>query len=99
MPLHFDTDKRRIRILVESTCALAAPSGLAAVSASASQIKLSWTDNSSPGAPGTGFQIQRSPDGVTWTNLTTVSANVTAYADTGLALTTTYYYRVNAYNG
>src|SRR4051812_17763145 len=95
MPLHFYTDKKRIRVLVESTRAPAAPSGLAAVSASSSEIDLTWTDNSSNE---TGFLIQRSPDGSTWSNFTTVGAGVTTYADTGLTASTTYHYRVSAFN-
>ena len=71
-------------------------STLTATAASASEIDLSWTNNASNQ---TGFQIQRSPDGSTWSNLATVGAGVTSYADTGLASATTYSYRVNAYNG
>ena len=96
MPLHFYTDKKRIRILVQPTCASAAPSGLAALPASPSEIDLSWTDNSSNE---TGLLIERCLDGSTWSSLTTVGANVTSYANTGLPSGTTYYYRVSAFNG
>ncbi len=96
MPLHFYTNKKRIRILVQPTCAPAAPSGLAALPASPSEIDLSWTDNSSNE---TGFLIERSPDGSTWSSLTTVGSNVTSYANTGLSSSTTHYYRVSAFSG
>jgi predicted phage tail protein len=46
-----------------------------------------------------GFQIERSPDGVTFSPLTSIAANVTTYSDPGLNAGTTYHYRVRAYNG
>jgi hypothetical protein len=81
---------------VASTSAPNAPSGLTATVVSSSEIDLAWTDNSSNQ---TGFQIQRSLDNTTWTNLVTVGATTTTYNDTGLAAGTLYYYRVAAYNG
>src|SRR5207245_1946506 len=78
------------------------PTGLAATTVSSSQINLSWTATSDNGGRAiTGYIIKRSTDsGSTWT---TVVANTgsssTAYSDTGLAHTTTYYYRVSAVNG
>jgi fibronectin type 3 domain-containing protein len=57
---------------------------------------LSWTDNSNNE---TEFKIERSTDaGVTFTEIATVGANVTTYADTGLTQLTTYSYRVRASN-
>jgi hypothetical protein len=72
----------------------AAPSGLSATTASSSQIDLSWTDNSSNE---TGFKIERKTGG-TYAQIDTVSANVISYSSTGLTASTTYYYRVRAYN-
>jgi hypothetical protein len=72
-----------------------APTNLTATAVSPVQINLSWTDNSSDED---GFQIQRSLTGVTWSPLTSVAANTTSYANTGLTPLTTYYYRVRAYN-
>lgn len=73
----------------------AAPSGLAATPLSSSQIKLDWTDNASNE---TGFKIERSLNGVSYTQIATVGANVVTYTDTGLSPSTTYYYRIRAYN-
>jgi Fibronectin type III domain len=73
----------------------AAPTNLMASAISSSQIGLSWTDNSTNE---TGFQMQRSSDGVTFTLVATLGANVTAYTDSGRTTGTTYYYRVRAYN-
>jgi galactose oxidase-like protein/fibronectin type III domain protein/Kelch motif protein len=73
----------------------AAPTNLIALAISPSQVDLSWTDNSNNE---TGFKIERSTDGTTFTQVATVGANVTTYSDTGLAALTTYYYRVRAYN-
>lgn len=73
-----------------------APSALSANADSASQITLSWTDNS---ADETGFKVERSPDGTTgWTQIAPPPANATSYADTGLSAGTTYHYRVRATN-
>ncbi len=74
-----------------------APTNLVATAVSKSQINLSWTDNATNE---TGFYIERCK-GSTCTNFTriaTVGADVTSYANTGLAKGTTYRYRVQAYN-
>ena len=75
----------------------AAPTGLAASAVSASQIDLAWTDNADDEY---GFEIERSDDGIAgWTLIDTVGTDVESYSHTGLAASTTYYYRVRAYNG
>ena len=73
------------------------PSGLTVSVRSSSQIDLSWNDNSSIE---TGFKIERKTGAtLTYSEIDTVGANITTYNDTGLSESTTYYYRVRAYNG
>ena len=82
-------------IVNDPVTAPTAPSGLTATAVSASQINLTWTDNSTnEGA----FLIERSSDNVTFTLLGYAGADVTNYVDTGLSANTTYYYRVRARN-
>ncbi|MBI3911135.1 MAG: fibronectin type III domain-containing protein [Armatimonadetes bacterium] len=78
----------------------AAPSDLSATAVSASEIELSWTDNSTSE---TLFKIERSPDNVIFTQVATASASAgsggtVTYTDSGLAGNTTYFYRVRAAN-
>jgi len=74
-----------------------APDNLTATAASSSQINLAWADRSSNE---TGFGIDRATNAAFTNGLASfnVNANVTTYADTGLAPATTYYYRVRAFN-
>lgn len=58
-------------------------------------LKLSWTDNSTNE---TGFIVQRSLDGVAFTEVARPAANVVEYTDTNLAHNTRYHYRVAAFN-
>src|SRR5262249_34446448 len=59
----------------------AAPSNLSASAISSSQIGLSWTSNSSNVS---NFLIERSTDGVNYTQINMVAGKVTTYTDTGL---------------
>ena len=72
-----------------------APDNLSASAASSSQIDLSWNDNSSDE---TGFDIERSLDGDGFTPYASVGAEINSFSDTELASSTTYFYRVVAYN-
>ncbi len=74
----------------------AAPSDLSANAVSSSAISLSWVDNS---GNETGFNIERSLDGTSFSPLASVGDDVTIYSDSGLNPDTTYWYRVNAENG
>jgi hypothetical protein len=73
-----------------------AATNLTATAVSSGQIDLAWSDNS---ADEYGFRIERSTDSVTWSAASTVAANQTSYHDSGLSPSTTYWYRVVAYNG
>ncbi len=61
----------------------------------AAQFTLSWADNSTNE---TGFRIERSANGATFTEIATVPANVVSYVDADLPSSATYSYRVCAYN-
>jgi hypothetical protein len=73
----------------------AAPSNLTARARGKAKVALAWSDNSSNE---TGFYIYRSTDGVNFNLYDTVGANITAYTDTNVQGSTTYYYKVCAYN-
>lgn len=73
----------------------AAPSNLTATAISQSQINLIWQDNSNNEQ---GFKIERKTQGGSYSQITSVSANMQNYNDTGLNSGTNYCYRVRAYN-
>lgn len=73
----------------------APPSGLVATGSSYEAIDLSWIDNS---ADESSFKIERSPDGLAWSQIASVAADVVSYTDSGLTPSTTYSYRVRASN-
>ncbi len=87
------SDSATLQITV--VAALAAPTNLAAASTLAKRIDLSWTDNSSGES---GFKIERSTNGTSFSKLATVGANVTTYSNSGLRSGRKYYYRVRAYD-
>ncbi|MFI5379946.1 MAG: PA14 domain-containing protein [Tepidisphaerales bacterium] len=81
---------------VAPTSPPAAPSNLIATSPNYQTVNLSWNDNSNNEDE---FLIERSPDGSTgWTQIGASSANVASYSDNTTAGSTTYYYRVRAFN-
>jgi hypothetical protein len=57
-------------------------------------IRLTWSHNCNFED---GYKLERSEDGVTFTQIAELSENVSEYTDTGLALGTDYTYRVKAF--
>jgi hypothetical protein len=75
----------------------AAPSNLVATAAnSKGRINVTWTDNATNEG---GFKIERSTDGVNFTQIAQLPANTQSYSNGGLTKGVTYYYRVRAYEG
>lgn len=72
-----------------------APTNLTLTVISSTQINLNWTDNSNNES---GFKIERKVEGGLYSEISSVSANVTSYNDTSLLPNTKYYYKVIAYN-
>ncbi len=74
----------------------AAPTNLAATSGGVSSISLTWSDVSTNE---TSFRIERAAASTgPFAQVAVTGANVTSYTNTGLAASTTYYYRVIAAN-
>jgi len=71
-----------------------APSDLIVTAVSATEIQLTWVDNSKDEK---GFKIERSHNQENWTEVATTAANVTRYSDSVTA-DTKYYYRIRATN-
>ena len=72
-----------------------APDTLSAVAPSASRIDLSWNDTSDDEA---GFYIERKPETGSYDQIAVVVADAMSYADTDVSASSTYCYRVRAYN-
>ena len=77
-----------------ATTAPVAPAGVNAIAASPGEVDVSWTASSGT----SGYDLQRSTDGVTFTDLAPLSGGVTSYADTAVAAGARYWYRVVAVN-
>jgi hypothetical protein len=91
-----DTDDSDYSNEANATTFPASPSGLSASAVSSNQVNLSWEDNSFGES---GFKIERKTgSGGTYTQIATVDADVLSYSNIGLTGSTTYYYRVRAYN-
>ena len=82
---------------VSASLALSSPGNLQTYRLSATSIMLSWTDNSGSES---GFKIERCAGAgcSNFVQIASVAANITAYADSGLAPDTVYSYRISAYN-
>ena len=82
--------------LADAAAPPAAPAGLSATAVSANQIDLTWEDRS--GVTESEFRIERSTDGVNFTQIGTVGPDVTRYQDRRLTGATRYWYRVRSAN-
>ena len=84
----------------DSLTAPGAPTGLAATANGPSRIDLAWTAPVNTGGSAiTGYKIEVSPDGSSWSDLDTDTESTdTAYAHMGLDPATTRHYRVSAIN-
>ena len=72
-----------------------APTSLSGIVVNSNQVNLSWTDVSTNE---TGFKIERKELGGNYALVGTVAADITNFSDIGVPLSSTYLYRVLAYN-
>lgn len=72
-----------------------APTGLVAKPSGAGRVSLSWADNS---AIEDGFQIERQVEGGLFSQIATAGPNATGFTDTTVVASTTYTYRIRAYD-
>lgn len=78
----------------KDTIAPTAPSGLVATVGTGKVVGLDWNDNTEPDL--SEYGIWRSTDAVNYTQI--AEARASAFVDVSVALGTTYYYKVNAYD-
>jgi hypothetical protein len=71
------------------------PANLTATALSGTQIRLTWKDTSTKEK---GFKIERSADGINFSQIATTLVNVITYINSGLTAGTKYYYRIKAYS-
>jgi hypothetical protein len=82
-------------VITGSTGGFQAVTSFAFTSKASTAIGLEWTAVTTA----TGYRIERSTNGTSFTTLTTVAAGTTAYSDASVAVLGKYYYRVVALNG
>jgi hypothetical protein len=68
---------------------------LTATPVSSLQTDLTWTDRATDE---TGYRVEKSADGITFSPIATLGANAGSYSDAGLTDGTRYHYRVRAFN-
>ncbi len=74
---------------------LSPPTGLTVTAVSSSSASLSWTDHSQSEA---GYKIERRVSDGAFVEIGQVGQNVTTFSNSGLNASTTYWYRVRAFN-
>ena len=82
-------------LLAPPTQPPAAPTNLTATALGQSQVQLKWVNNANNQS---GFKIERSTDGVNFTQIAVAAASATSYLDTTASPSTQYFYRVRATN-
>ncbi len=82
-------------VVAQVTTPLDAPSELEAITVSTTEIDLEWIDNSDLE---TGYLVQRSLDGETFSSVAILPADNVSFSDSGLQPDTAYAYRVVATN-
>ena len=90
-----NADSLSSEILV-STALPAAPSEVSAIALSASQVKITWKDNSDSEA---GFKILRKPaNGYYFLPVAEVGKDITTFSDSNMTAGMRYYYKIVSYN-
>jgi hypothetical protein len=87
--------RRGLTLCAQTVFILASIASFVTSTATAGQLTLNWADNSNNES---GFRIERSTNGGSFSQIGTVGANITRFTDTAVASFTTYNYRVRAYN-
>jgi hypothetical protein len=80
---------------IAASTAPIAPGGLASKGTAYNSVALGWTDNSSNES---GFKVERSADGVNFTEIASLGAGTVGYTDATVSAKASYYYRVRAFN-
>jgi titin len=70
------------------------PTFTSILAGSSSQINLNWTNVANE----IGYNLYRSLNDVSYTGITTLSANVTGFTNSGLSAGTLYFYKIEAFN-
>src|SRR5262249_51693855 len=77
----------------------AAPANLSAATNSSSQITLTWDPVAlTGGAEARQIDVERSTDGVNFTQVAVTSRDATRFVDTGLSSAVDYFYRIRSEN-
>jgi hypothetical protein len=71
------------------------PSSATASATAYNSVTVKWTDNSGDEA---GFKLERSGNGVDYSEIATLGAGATSMVDNGVIASSNFYYRVRAYN-
>jgi len=82
-------------LLAPPTTPPATPTNLAISNATALQLRLTWADKANNESA---YKIERSTDGINYSQIAYASVNATSYVDTSVLPEAKYYYRVRATN-